>query len=63
MESMSEGSPALMSVNPIFDKTSQMTAAKAGITVSTEAGKLVLTALRLPENDVTIETLILKDAG
>lgn len=47
----------------IFNKASQTVAAKAGITVSTEAGKLVLTTLRLPEADLTIETLILKDAG
>lgn len=47
----------------IFNKVSQAVAAKAGITVSTEAGKLLLTVLRLPESDLTIETLILKDAG
>lgn len=47
----------------IFDKPSQTIAAKAGITVSTEAGNLILTALRLPDGDLTIETLILKDAG
>lgn len=47
----------------IFDKASQSVAAKAGITVSTETEKLVITALRLPESDLTIESLILKDAG
>lgn len=47
----------------VFDKPSQTVAAKAGITVSTETGNLVLTALRLPESDLTIESLILKDAS
>lgn len=47
----------------VFDKPSQTVAAKAGITVSTETGNLLLTALRLPESDLTIESLILKDAS
>lgn len=47
----------------MFSKASQAVAAKAGISVSTEAGKLVLTALRLPESNLTIESLILKDVG
>lgn len=47
----------------VFDTASQPAAAKAGISAKTEDGKLILTALKSPESNLTIKALILKDVG